>query len=136
MPGLERVRVLCNFLHVLQLLLTDPLSSPYPPLVLPSLLPVDAAGGGPGWSWTTARRRHQGPRPGPHAPNLRRATGRCGWVGKQVAMIEAQQRWAKISPIGNAVVWLGCHGVLATAPLAPVITGLFKVQNMQYVLPR
>ena len=25
------------------------------------------------------------PRPGPHAPNLRRATERCGWVGKQPA---------------------------------------------------
>ena len=26
--------------------------------------PVDAAGKEPGWSWTTARRRHQGPRAG------------------------------------------------------------------------
>ena len=25
------------------------------------------------------------PRPGPHAPNLRRATERCEWVGKQAA---------------------------------------------------
>ena len=63
----------------------------------------DAAGGEPGWSWTAARGPHRGPpggtlrgrppqrlaralpRPGPHAPNLRRATERCGWVGKQAA---------------------------------------------------
>ena len=68
--------------------------------------PVDAVGGEPGcqWSWTTAWRPHRGPRaggtlrgqppqrlaralpcPGPHAPYLRRATERCGWVGKQAA---------------------------------------------------
>ena len=43
----------------------------YSPLVLPSLLSVDAAGGEPGWPWTTARRRRQGPRAG----------GDRGWPG-------------------------------------------------------
>ena len=65
---------------------------------------VVTAGGEPGWSWTAARRPHRDhtpggtlrgrppqrlaralPCPGPHAPNLRRATERCGWVGKQPA---------------------------------------------------
>ena len=50
-----------NFLHVAQLLLPDPLIFQFPPLVLPSLLRRCRE---PGWSWTIARRRHQGPRAG------------------------------------------------------------------------
>ena len=77
----------------------------YPRASSSYVFPGVAAGGEPGWSWTTVRRPHWGPRGGgpcerghpdprgrpglsrapAHAPNLRRATERCRWVGKQPA---------------------------------------------------
>ena len=73
MPGLEHVRVLDNFLQVLQLLLLDPFILPLRITLLLSShhLSVDAAGGEPGWPWTTAQRHRQGPRAG----------GGRGWPG-------------------------------------------------------
>ena len=61
--GLERVRVQLSPRPP-----TPSSRSPYPPVSssCPSLTtaPVGAAGREPDWTWTTARRRHQGPRAG------------------------------------------------------------------------